>query len=220
MRAFISGGGGGGGPSDDSSEKHCKKLKELVADLDDLTSPDSKVNRLGSSVLTAALHEEDSRGIVLWAVLRPFLKGYALMFPQSKVPLPANEVSANIDVMLDQGNFFLTQQLIKRHLRDEPPLSLGGLAEIRYPRGSASWERYQQTLAREIFDHARDIQLWHVDVLGRADRNGGGAIAGYKVSAGRALIDFDEWVFQPKRRDQFLRFHARFHDDLKENGHA
>ncbi len=202
-------GGDGADIADDGDSSRAVALRSLVAGLEALTAPDAPMNKIGSSDLAIALHEEDSRGIVLWAALRPFLKGYAETFPQTSDPPTAIEISSSIDVMLDEGVFFLTQQLIKRHLRGEKPLSLGGLAEFRYRRNSASWHSFQQTLAREVFDHARDLQLWDVEVLGRPDK-GGGAIAGYKISAGRSLIDFNEFVFQPKRREQLRNFYDRF----------
>lgn len=209
MRALGSGGGGSSGGS------RTANLRVLVAGLEALHNPAADVNRSGSETLVAALHEEDSRGIVLWAVLRPFLMSYARMFPQGATPPADKEIAESIDVMLDEQHFFLTQQLIKLHLRREKPLSLGGLAEIRYLRDTPKWERYKQTLAREVFDHAQDLQLWHVEVLARRD-TGGGSIAGWRISAGQALIDFDEYVFRPQRLKQHQRFLARFQDALKE----
>ena len=110
MRDFLSDGdgvgSGGAGPPD---IRHAA-LMALVANLDDLTNPDSKVNKPGSDDFAFALHEEDSRAIVLWAVLRPFLKAYAKAFPETATPPLEAEISASIDVMLDQGNFFLTRR--------------------------------------------------------------------------------------------------------------
>ncbi|TAX38968.1 hypothetical protein [Rhizobium leguminosarum] len=216
MRAFmpdhesnIIGGGGSGG---DTVRK--RKLRVLVKKLD-LRNPEAPWNKQSSRQIEAALYEEDSRSLVLWAVLRPFLQSYAKTFPQGGLVLPVDEINNSIDQMLDQANFLLTPQLIKRHIRGDDTLSLGRLAELRYKRGTAGWEKYQQYLARELFDHARDTQVWHVDVLGRKDNNGGGAIAGYEISAGQALVDFDTYVFQPTRRWQLSQFFDRFEKKLK-----
>ncbi|MFG1342487.1 hypothetical protein [Xanthobacter autotrophicus] len=211
--------GGGSSSSLDGVDSKRVALRSLVSGLDSLNSTDAEINKPGSDVIAIALHEEDSRSVVLWAVLRPFLRSYATIFPETSTPPSASEINSSIDFMLDESYFFLTQQLIKRHLRGDKPLSLGGLAEFRYRRETSSWERFQQTLAREVFDHARDLQLWRVEVLGRAD-NGGGAIAGYKISAGQALIDFNEFVFQPKRLEQHMRFLSRFGNTLMEVEHA
>ncbi len=212
MRTLDSGAGGG-------SESHDRetKLHEIVVKLD-LDNPEDEVNKPGSDDFAVAPHEEDTRGIVVWAKLRPWLKGYAKALPQGTHILSDEEIEESTKVVLNEPVHFLTQMLIKRHLRKQPPVSLAELAEGRFPRNSANWERYQQKLAREIFDHARDLQLWEVEVLGRVEhKNGGGAIAGYKISAGPALIDFDRLVFFPKRVEQHQRFYARYEHHLKKN---
>ncbi|MDX0675671.1 hypothetical protein GOD41_08535 [Sinorhizobium medicae] len=196
-----------------------RKLKAMVKNLD-LRNPEALWNKQNSDQIDVALYEEDSRSLVVWAVLRPFLQSYARMFPQAGLVLPAEEINKSIDEMLDQGNFLITPQLIKQHLRGEDALSLGRLAELRYRRGTAGWEKYQQYLARELFDHARDTQLWKINVLGRQDNNGGGAIAGYEISAGQALIDFDKYVFQPTRRWHLSQFYVRFEEKLKGKRYA
>lgn len=212
-RNIVEGGGSGG----DAARN--RKLRALVKKLD-LRNPDAPWNKQSGSKIEVALYEEDSRSLVLWAVLRQFLQSYASTFPQGGLVLPADEINNSIDQMLDQANFLLTPQLIKQHIRGDDALSLGRLAELRYKRGTAGWEKYQQYLARELFDHARDTQLWHVDVLGRKDNNGGGAIAGYEISAGQALIDFDKYVFQPTRRWHLAQFYARFEKKLKGQRYA
>jgi hypothetical protein len=217
MRAFEFGGGGGGSESDSAVRQAI--LRDLVAGLDELNNPNAVVNKPGSDDLTLALHEEDSRSIVLWATLRPFLRAYSKAFPIA-TPLTEEELEANIDVALNESEFFLTQELIKRHLRNLGPLSLGGLAEFRFPRTKhASWERYQRTLTREIFDPMRDLKLWHVETIARPD-NGGGSIAGYWISAGQALIDFHDFVFEPRRREQHQRFYEKHIKKLEEKRHA
>ena len=189
------------------SESQRARLRQIVAQLHELNSPDAEVNKLGSDNVRVAIYEEDTRGIVTWAILRPFLKKYAKDFPVTATPPSDKEIEESVKIVLDHGNFLLTPELIKRHLRNVGPMSLAELAACRYPRGSAMWEQYQRKLAREIFGHARDLQLWHVEAVGRADKNGGGAIPGWKISAGQALIDFDEFVFYPKRLEQHRLFH-------------
>jgi hypothetical protein len=189
-----------------TDDRHAK-LMQIVDELD-LDNPLDQINKLGSEDFGTALHEEDARGIILWAKLRPFLFLYARAFPQTVV-LSERELAASIDVALEESEFFLTQHLIKTYLKGAGPLTCGQLAERRYLRGTASWEKYKQTLAREIFDHMRDLQLWEITTLGRDD-NGGGAIAGYKISAGPALIDFHTYVFQRIRQKQHQRFFLRF----------
>ena len=191
-------------------------ILRAIVDRLDLDNPSLEVNKRGSDNFSAALHEEDSRSIILWALLRPFLHAYVAAFPQNAgYAIPEEDVEKSVKVALNEPEFFLTQALIKAYHRKEPEFSLGKLAERRYSRGSASWEKYQRTLAREVFDHVRDLQLWHVEAKGRND-NGGGAIAGYKISAGQALIDFDTYVFQPKRLEQHQDFYLRFLQHTRE----
>lgn len=199
----------------DGSDQEVRRqaLKELAYNLKSL-GPDAEVNKYGSDDLRVALHEEDSRGVVLWAVLREFLSAYVKAFPEGEREFPDTEIKKSIDCMLEAGEFFLSQQLIKNHIKKLPPLNLSELASCRYDRkrNPYKWERYKIKLTQEIFDNARNVQLWHIQTLTRDD-NGGGCIAGYRISAGQALIDFNDFVFQPLRRDQYRRFYHKYLKD-------
>lgn len=185
-----------------------EKLAAIVEGLK-LNDPSKPFNKDGSDDFSVAQHEEDTRSIILWAELRPFLTAYAPAFPQEGLVLSGEELKEAISVALNEPEFLLSQYLIKAYLRGEKPLTLGMLAEKRYVRGTASWDKYKSTLAREIFDSMRDLQLWTVNTIGRDD-NGGGAIAGYEISAGPSLIDFDKYVFQPTRTEISRRFYVKF----------
>jgi hypothetical protein len=177
-------------------------LKALVRDLKLDTDPE--LNKPGSHVLDLALHEESSREIVLWAKLEPFLRAYAEAFPKNGDKIENLEKA--LEEAMDEPTHFLTQHLIKVHLRGEKPISLGQLAEVRKKRGTPSWEKYKDFLSNDVIFEMHDLQLWNVETIRREEKNGGGTIAGYKISAGQALIDFHKFVYRPKRAEQIQEF--------------
>jgi hypothetical protein len=189
-----------------------KVLQSLADSLDLDNNPD--LNAAGSDDFDAAIHEADARNIILWAQLRSWLRQYSVELPLSPGnPLPAKELEENIDIALDEPTFFLTQGIMRGHLTGKPPLTLGGVAELRYRHGSSSWDKYKKTIANEMLFQMRDLQLWSVVVLDRAD-NGGGGIAGYKISAGAALVDFHHFVFKPQWLRLRRQFDAKFRKEL------
>jgi hypothetical protein len=218
MRTPDSGGGGGTSGSDDTMHRRLL-LMEIAADLD-VHNPAAEANKPSSNSLALAILEEDTRGVVVWAFLKPFLRLYSKKVPlQSQDNFEPADVEASIKVALDQANFFLTPTLLKHHYRKLPPLGLGAFANNRFSRerANASWKSFQRDLTEHgtagapgIFRAARTLQLWKPVPIPRPD-NGGGAIARWEISAGQALIDFDEFVFQPTREQQYRRFCERFY---------
>ena len=80
MRAI----GSGSGRFDDVFQQKIRKLVEGLG-LDD---PEAEVNKPGSDQLTLRMHQEDSRGIVLWAYLRPFVTEWVKIFPMKRTRHP------------------------------------------------------------------------------------------------------------------------------------
>jgi hypothetical protein len=169
MRAI----GSGSGRFDDVFQQKIRKLVEGLG-LDD---PEAEVNKPGSDQLTLRMHQEDSRGIVLWAYLRPFVTEWVKIFPHEKNPPPLEDIEKAIAIALDEPVFFLTQELIKRHLDDKPPLPAGELAEINSKRNTPAWHKFKKRIGREFVDPLGDPQLWNVERIFREDKNGGGAVA-------------------------------------------
>ncbi len=192
-----------------NDRSHEEVVQGIVKEMN-LDDPSLPVNQLGSDDFALAMHQEDTRSVVLWALLRPFLKLYVPQFTPENVQLSESELDKSIDVALNEPEFFLTQHLIKMHHKKELPLKLGKLAEQRYRRNSASWDRYKRKLAREVFDPMSDLLLWKIVTNGREDNNGGGAIASHDIWAGQALLDFDTYIYQPMRKKQYERFCERF----------
>jgi hypothetical protein len=199
-----------------SDERH-RCLCRLVDSLD-LDDPNAEINKPGNSDLWAALHEENSRNAVLWAYLRTFLRGYNQEFPTGPEPLPLKEIEEAINDALAERLYFVHEALVKRHLRGEPPVGLGQLAEWRFPRNTWRWEAFKHELTHELFDSMCDLQLWTVTPISRSD-NGGGSIARWEISAGSALIDFDAFVYRPKRLEQVKLFFSKFHGMISEEDH-
>jgi hypothetical protein len=196
-------------------------LKKIVKELE-LDDPKHQINNRSHDSLPLAILEEDTRSVADWAFLRPWLRKYVGLFPASQMgDYEVADVDTSMAVILDQGNFFLTPTLIKHHHRNEPPMGLGEFADNRYNREKAnsSWNKYQHLLTARgtankpgIFRAALTLQLWLAIPVFRAD----GQIGRWQISAGQALIDFDEYVFQPLRDKQLRRFFDRFYRDKKE----
>jgi hypothetical protein len=209
MRTSDDGGGG---------KTREELLKEIVEELN-LEDPDSPQNKLGSDAVALRMHEEHSRVIVDWAILHRFLPAYLKRFPGA-LNLDLKEIEARKKIVLDQGNFYLTEAIIKHHYRELEPMGLGELAACRYPRNTSSWERFQRKLTGAeppgIIDAAKDLQMWKAVPVGRQSKNGGGSIAKWEISAGQALLDFDEFVFQPLRWKQSEAVYTWFMSKRKE----
>jgi hypothetical protein len=178
------------------------QLLEIVAEMSDLNNPHSALNEGGSQNLPLAIHEEDSTSIMLWAQLDPFLREYAKRFPQN-YELPENEINDALATAMDEPVFFLTQYLIKRHLRKQGAVGLSEFATVRFQRYSPSWEWYKGKIVKEYMDNMRDLQLWNVHI----EQKKNGAVKNYEISAGQALIDFHEFVFVPVRVRQYINFY-------------
>lgn len=197
---------------------HPGKRRQLLLQLVEDMKLDNHAGlyKSGSLDIAVAIHEEDTRPIVLWATLKDFLKKHVYLFPTPadfwKDGISEEAIDDATSVVLDQGNFYLTQELIKRHLRQEEPVSLAELASFRYDKKKnlSSWLKYQKVLTAKIIPRAVALQMWEVETLRRQDSNSGGSIAGYKIRAGQALIDFDEYVFRPRRLGLHKSFYTRF----------
>jgi hypothetical protein len=196
-------------------------LKKMVDELE-LDDPKHQINNPSDANLPLAILEEDTRSVADWAFLGPWLRKYVELFPARQMgDYEVAGVESSLTVTLDQGNFFLTPTLIKHHHRNKPPMGLGEFADNRYNREKAnsSWNKYQRLLTAHgtankpgLFRAALTLQLWLAIPVSRAD----GQIGRWQISAGQALIDFDEHVFQPLRDKQLRRFFDRFYRDKKE----
>ncbi|RUW86642.1 hypothetical protein EOA35_35340, partial [Mesorhizobium sp. M8A.F.Ca.ET.023.01.1.1] len=92
-----------------------------------------------------ALHQEDSRSVIIWSRLRDFLPPLVKLTTPENVMPSDEDIEASIKVALNESEFFLTQNLIKRRLAGEEPATLGELANLRFSRADDTdrWIRYK-----------------------------------------------------------------------------
>jgi hypothetical protein len=177
-----------------------KKMVEGLGEIHELTVA-------GSDDAGVALHELDSRSIILWGtVLERFLRRYLDSFPLSDLELDEEELEERFKVAFDERTQPLTRHLLKTALRGEPPLTLAQLAARRYNPNTSSFRKLQRHLLRAIVCPMRDLCLWQLDVQQRTLKNGKKAIAKYGISAGPALLAFHKHVYVPLRISQIQTF--------------
>ena len=161
----------------------------------------------GGSRIDVAIHELESRSIILWgAALDRFLRAYLLEHPTGDLPLDDTELSERFEVAFDEATQPLTRYLLKTALCDGPALSLAQLAARRYKPNTSSFRKLQRHLLRATVYPMRDLCLWSVEVQERTLNNGKTAIASYRISAGPALLAFHRHVYLPWRTRQLRAF--------------
>ncbi|MDV4159327.1 hypothetical protein [Rhizobium brockwellii] len=188
-------------------------IAEIVAGMK-IWDADAKHNQPGNpDNFEQALHQEESRSVIIWSRLRDFLPPYVkLRTPENVWPTDA-EFKESIKVALNESEFFLTQNLIKRHLGGDEAASLGELANLRFNRTEdmVRWDRYKDKLTSKIFDPMRMLLLWNIEPEERDNNNNGGSIARWNISAGPSLVAFDKHVFQPLRQHWWKQFFSGNH---------
>ncbi len=168
----------------------------------------------GSADVSIAIHELESRSIILWGRgLEAFIQAYHEEFTADELPLNSEELEERFVVAFDEGTQPMTRYLLKSALRRQPALSLSDLAALRYKKNSASFHKMSRHMRDRIMWPMRDLGLWSVVVTDRVAK-GKSEVASYAISAGRVLLAFDSYIYQPWRRQQLVTFYARF---LKES---
>lgn len=161
----------------------------------------------GARNIDVAIHELESRSIILWGVaLDTFLRAYLRHNPVGDLPLDDAELSERLEVAFDEATQPLTRYLLKTALCGGPALSLSQLAARRYKPNTSSFRKLQRHLLRSTVYPMRDLCLWSVEVQERALHNGKAAIASYRISAGPALLAFHRHVYLPWRTRQLRAF--------------
>jgi hypothetical protein len=153
------------------------------------------------------LHLKESVSLFIWREIEPIIRLYVRQFLPHGPQMDSEHLEEGLDKAFDEYNMRAHRLLLRRTL-DGKTVALNEIVKELFAPETDEYSDYRARLRDGVLFRMRDLGLWNVEEEERISKKGNSFHAGYRISAGPALMAFHRLIYVPWTVRQTLFFAA------------